>query len=139
MNIIDGDYVASAEDAIKKLKTKRLAPDKSIPVLTTSKIRNLFSMASEIYNDVVNLQDEQLEQNIIDKINYLKIKFLYETGRIDNQAPKYCKYPVRDFVECTKIIDELDNIGESKTRFIKFFHYFEALVAYHKFYGGKDN
>ena len=63
------------------------------------------------------------------RISYLKIHFIYEMGR-DRK--------VRTFGEQAGILRAIDEIGSSKQRFILFNRYMEALVAYHRFYGGKD-
>ena len=38
----------------------------------------------------------------------------------------------------SKILNKIDQIGTSKKKFIEMERYMEALVAYHRFYGGKD-
>lgn len=35
-------------------------------------------------------------------------------------------------------MEYVDEIGSSIDQYEKFAHYIEALVAYHKYYGGKD-
>ena len=37
-----------------------------------------------------------------------------------------------------KILDILKEIQGDKDNFLLFAHYMEALVAFHKFYGGRD-
>ena len=37
-----------------------------------------------------------------------------------------------------EIIDLLKEIGQSKKNYLLFSNYMEALVAFHKFYGGQD-
>ena len=74
---LDGKkYVDSAETVIQALRGNRGG------LLTTSKIRNLLSMISSLYDEV--------------------------------------------------------HIGDSKEKFLLFCKYMEALVAYHRFYGGKE-
>ena len=36
---------------------------------------------SDIYNDVVRVEGEELPQDIVDRIQYLKVQFVYEYGR----------------------------------------------------------
>ena len=43
-----------------------------------------------------------------------------------------------EFVEEADILKCIDEIGNSKSRYLLFNRYMEALIAYHKFYGGKD-
>jgi len=37
------------------------------------------------------------------------------------------------------LLDLLNHMGDSRENFIKFARYMEALVAYHRFHGGRDN
>ena len=120
-------YVEDAEKVFKDWYSTR---DKKI---TTSKIRGLLSGMSDIYNDVVRVQGEELPRDIVDRIQYLKVQFVYEYGRDDKKDG-----PVRRFINESKILNKIDKIGTSKKKFIEMARYMEALVAYHRFYGGKD-
>lgn len=120
-------YVEDAEKVFKDLYSTR---DKKI---TTSKIRGLLSGMSDIYNDVVRVEGEELPQDIVDRIQYLKVQFVYEYGRDDKKDGS-----VRRFINESKILNKIDQIGTSKKKFIEMERYMEALVAYHRFYGGKD-
>ena len=55
------------------------------------------------------------------------MKLIYQSGR----EPK-----VKYFIEKAEIMKEIEAIQGSKKRFLEFSNYMEALVAYHKFYGG---
>ena len=120
-------YVEDAEKVFKDWYSTR---DKKI---TTSKIRGLLSGMSDIYNDVVRVEGEELPQDIVDRIQYLKVQFVYEYGRDDKKDG-----PVRRVINESKILNKIDQIGTSKKKFIEMERYMEALVAYHRFYGGKD-
>lgn len=120
-------YVEDAEKVFKDWYSTR---DKKI---TTSKIRGLLSGISDIYNDVVRVEGEELPQDIVDRIQYLKVQFVYEYGRDDKKDGS-----VRRFINESKILNKIDQIGTSKKKFIEMERYMEALVAYHRFYGGKD-
>ena len=72
----------------------------------------------------------QLETEIVGKIQYFKMRCAYEAGR--DKA-------VADLVEKSNLINYIDNIKDSRDNFITFFHYVEALVAYHRYYGGREN
>lgn len=129
MTLEQGTYVQKAENVIKKLSRK----DKwgnEVGLITTSQIRNLLAMTADIYNEVRLLRDDNLGEDICGRIQYLKVRFLYEAGR----DPK----KMGPFVNEAQIIRCLDEIGTDKGRYILFSRYMEALVAYHKFYGGKD-
>ena len=129
MRLTEDNYVDIAEKAIKKLSGEKNKNGKPIPLVTTSKIRNLLAMTADIYNEVVNSKEETLSSELIGRINYMKIRFIYEAGR----EPK-----VRRIVEEADILSHLDEINGSRKQYILFSHDMEALVAYRKFYGGKD-
>lgn len=126
------DYVKCAENVIKFLKKENFGVVGSKETLSTSKIRNILSSTSEIY-DMVRSQGPEA---VRDKLAYLKVKLIYQSGR----------YPVvKRFVEVSKLIQALDRLDvkyyqqpEEKAMIILFCRYMEALVAYFKYYGGKD-
>lgn len=118
-------YVEKAEERIKSLKVNKNGK----PVLTTTQIRGLLSGISDIYNDVIRLNDDIIPQEIQKRILYLKVQFVYAAGRDTN---------VKDFIEKTGIIGEIDKAITSKKAFLEMERYMEALVAYHRYYGGKD-
>lgn len=122
------NYVEKAENVVKELYFDSNGKMNEKNMITTSKIRKLLSGMSDIYNDVVMSTDE-LPKEITEKIQYLKVQFVYECGRDEK---------VKQFIEKTQIIEYINKIGKSKSNFIKVERYMEALVAYHRFYGGKD-
>ncbi len=129
MQIDENNYVDKAERAIKELKQKKDTRGKEIPIVTTSKIRNLLAMVSDIYNDVVNNKDEKLSNDIVGRIGYMKLRFYYEAGR---------EHSVKGLLEQAKVFDIINEIGDSRSNYILFSRYMEALVAFRKYYGGKD-
>lgn len=129
MQINETNYVDKAEVAIKELKQKTNNKGKTIPMVTTSKIRNLLAMVSDIYNDVNNNKDEQLSNDIVGRINYMKLHFYYEAGR---------ETGVKRLLETANVFDIINEINSSRSNYILFSHYMEALVAFHRFYGGKE-
>lgn len=129
MTIHENDYVDQAEQAIKKLSAKKDQKGRSVSLVTTSKIRNLLAMVSDIYNDVRNVQGEVLSEELIGKINYMKIRFYYEAGR---------EAKVKDLLMTANVFQIIDEIGGKKKNFLLFSRYMEALVAFRKYYGGKD-
>ncbi len=120
------NYVEQAEKVMQDLQ----AAGKGQIKLTTSKIRSILAMVSELYNDTQRLRAETLSDELIGRVQYLKMRVAYEAGRDD---------VVRDFVEMAQLLGEIDRVGRKKERLILFCHYMEALVAYHKFLGGRDN
>ena len=129
MNTINNEnYVDNAERVIMELKEKRDRNGRLIQMVTTSKLRNILSMSAEIYNEVLLLEDETLGQEIKGRIDYLRIRILYEAGR-DGK--------VKDLALGAKLINTIREI-KTKSDYILFYRYMESLVAFHKFYGGKD-
>ena len=49
--------------------------------LTTSKIRNLLSMTNVLYNHARQKKNEVLDEDLQRDIQYLKMRFAYESGR----------------------------------------------------------
>lgn len=86
-------------------------------------------MTASIYNDVVMSQSEKLSSEIVGRINYMKIRFIYEAGR----EPR-----VGDLVKKACLLDHISEIGNSRSQYILFSRYMEALVAYRKYSGIKD-
>ena len=128
MTLTNENYVQKAEKVIGQL-AKNTDRWNNVVMVTTSQLRNLLAMTMDIYNEVRVYREEKLSDEICGRINYLKIRFIYEAGRERN---------VKAFVEEAEILKCLDEIQGSRTRFLLFNHYMEALVAYHKFNGGKD-
>jgi len=125
---LEKDYTQQAERIIKSLK-ESMGP--KFKQFTTSKIRNILAMVNDVYNDVNLNKNEFLSPEIQRRIAYIKVRLVYECGR----EPEI----IRPFVKQAGLLDLLDSIGDNHRRFIDFANYMEALVAYHLFYGGKDN
>lgn len=127
MIIEEGTYVKKAEQVIKQLSQNT---DKrgNVRWITTSKIRNLLAMSADIYNEVL-LSPEKLSDEQSARIDYLRVRFVYEAGRDKD---------VKNFVEKAQILKALEEVRGSRKQYILFNHYMEALVAYHRYYGGRD-
>ncbi len=123
--INSSNYVETAEKVIKSIERN----DKGKILLSTSKIRNILSMISGLYNDVVMLREDKLSAEFVSRIKYIKMRFAYEAGR---------EKTVKDFIDKAQIFKIMDSINDSTDDLILFCNYMEALVAYHKFYGGSD-
>ena len=128
MRLENDTYVQKAEEAMNRLSQNK---DKwgNVRMVTTTQIRNLLAMTADIYNDVRISRDEKLSDEIKSRLNYLKIRFVYEAGRNPD---------VEKFVKETEILECIDEINGSKSRYLMFSRYMEALVAYHRLKGGKD-
>ncbi len=122
-------YVDKAESVIESLqKVNKFSGEKELK-LTTSKIRNILSMVSQLYNDAVRCKETAIDANMQSRVQYLKMRIAYEAGRDKD---------VKEFVEKSEILLIINEIGSSKENLILFCNYMEALVAYHRYLGGKD-
>ena len=99
--------------------------------LTTSKLRKLMEQVNRLYTIAFHSNEDQLNEEFIDELEYLKIKFYYEAGReksVDEFLKKTLMFPIID-----RVIQK-----ESKKFFLDYCKYFEALVAYAKYYQKED-
>lgn len=125
------DVVTEAEKAIKELQYK----DRYNKIdVTTSQIRKFLTAVNVVRNKVdlykaKNKGAEALSKELTAEIKFLKVNLLYQAGRIA---------AVKQFMTVSKLDIVIDGIGDSLARFVKFTKYVEALVAYHKFLGGRD-
>ena len=117
------NFVDLAEQTISNLsKAKK-------KLLTTNKIRNILALVSSIFNKAKVLSSDKLNDELIKALQHLKIKCVYEAGRENT---------VKLFILEANILEHLAEIKGDTTKCLLFCHYMEALVAYHRFYGGKD-
>ncbi len=130
MQINDQNYVDEAEKVIINLKNMKDKNGRTIPMVTTSKLRNLLALTADIYNEIMNQSGDKLSEEVCSRIEYLRVRFLYEAGREPS---------VKSLVEKADILGVLKTIKGSKHNYILFNRYMEALVAFHKFHGGREN
>lgn len=122
------NYVDKAEEVIKLLRVRN-KNGKYMIKITTSKIRNLLSMVTELYNDVIHIPNDELDEEMVQKIQYLRLRIVYEAGRDPS---------VKEFIQKSGILNMVQQIGNKKSTFLLFVNYMEALVAYHRFYSEED-
>ena len=120
--LTDNNYVDKAEKVIKSLNRNKR--DSKLFLLTTSKIRNLLNLTSTLFDE----SKVREYKDLADKIAYLRVQFVYQSGR---------ETSVKDLVKKAEILDILKEIN-NKESLQRFCRYMEALVAYFRFYGGKD-
>ncbi len=114
------DYLEQAESLMQQKSRS----------ITTSKIRRIYSLVTEIYNEERLRTDEELSADSISAVAMMRVRIAYEAGR----DPK-----VKDFVIDAHLLDYLKGIGTKRKAFLEFTQYMEALIAYHKFFGGREN
>ena len=103
--------------------------------LTTSKIRNILMMVSDLYNEAIRNKDEKLNEDIVSRTKYMKMRLVYEIGRDKSNGKRF---GVEEFARKAHLIEIIDSIGDKRENLILFCNYMEALVSYHKYYGGRD-
>ena len=104
--------------------------------LKTNQIRKFLAAVNTLTNkvEVYRAQNggaKELSAALGEQVKYLKVKFAYQAGRERTGT-------VRELGEKGKIKERIDRIGLSVERYERFARFIEALVAYHKFHGGKD-
>lgn len=125
MELTNINYVDRAEEVILKLKEE----GKGRIRLTTSQIRNILTITSTIYDNAKRKKGPLDEEELM-SVQLLRTKFVYESGRDKN---------VEQFIQIADLINLIKSVGDSREKLILFCKYMEALVAYHRFEGGKDS
>ena len=131
------DIVAEAEQVMRELSCKDEMGNTTI-ALKTSQIRKFLTAVTLLSNRIAleqakNGQGTELSDKLANEVKYLKIKIAYQAGR-DNTREK----AVKNFFQKAGLSERIDRIGMDVEKFRQFARYVEALVAYHKFYGGSD-
>lgn len=97
----------------------------NFPKLTMTKLRGIYGLIMNVYTRINVPEDFEKYKS---EIQYLKVKMAYEAGR---------ELSVKDFLDKTFLMHALDYVT-SYDEFVLYCRYAESLVAYFKFYGGKD-
>lgn len=120
------DIVAEADEVIKSLLSYN-------NLLTTSQIRKFLTAVNSVRNkvDLYRMQSDAktLNSELAMEVKFLKVSILYQAGR-DNKVKAFC--------EKSSLPGMIEWIGNDIKKFEKFCKYVEALIAFHKFNGGKD-
>lgn len=125
MKLTNDNYVELAEKTIGVMKAEKERNFRT-ELVSTTKIRGLLAMLADIYNEIQDMPDEVMNEHIRSRIDYLRIRFVYEAGKEET---------VKKFVNDANLLDYLKAINGKRSEFILFYHYMEALVAYFKFNG----
>lgn len=122
------EYVDEAERVMQSL----LKPDyKGNPAfdVTTSQIRKILSLITDILNDENLRRDENLSEESYQKLQMARVRIAYDAGR---------EQKVKTFVEKSGLLSYIKGVGKSRAEFIRFARYVESLVAWHRYLGGRD-
>lgn len=129
-NIVD-----KAELAIKSIgKPDKNNPNKLYIKLKTNQIRKILTAVNILKNKVdiykiAKSKEKKLDEELQMEIEFLRVNMSYQAGR-DNL--------VREFIEKADLLNMVKDINGDIKAFEKFCRYIEALVAFHKFYGGQE-
>lgn len=129
----DANYVNALNDRANAIG-KRIKE-----TVTTSQIRGIFSLVREIEQDTLSYAAEApLSAQVERRLSMLRPKLAYQVGRVEGQmhAPK----KVQMQALATILTSAIDTVLELRTvgAFRNFVDFFEAILAYHKYYGGQD-
>ena len=102
--------------------------------LTTSQIRKFLTAVNVVRNKVdlyiaQNKYADELSIELAAEVKFLKVNLLYQAGRAK---------AVKDFMEISNLAAIIGDVDKNIKKFQRLCKYVEALVAYHKFMGGKD-
>lgn len=120
---VPNDYVEQAEKAMRELIKQSGKP------VTTTKIRNLFSLVVDICSEEELRAENTLQDKSVARLKRMYVRVVYESGRDD---------ATKRFVETVELLEYLKDIGNDREKLIRFTRYMEALVAFHRYLGGKE-
>jgi CRISPR-associated protein Csm2 len=113
-----------ADEANKRIDAYKNTNNGKMKV-TTSKLRKMYAQITNVYTRVTT--PDRFEE-AKGEIQYLKVKMAYESGRDKDVA---------DFLNATLLLRLLDFVN-SFEKFQLYCRYAESVVAYFKYYGGRD-
>ena len=128
-NFFTGDYVADAEKMVNDNKPR-------FTELTTTKMMSFLTLVNSLNNNLLlekaNMSsgeaNDAFSEAQQEQFYAIKVRMVFETRDLD----------VKFFLEQTELLNGLDHIASSKAKFKRYVRYLEALVAYHRYYGGKE-
>lgn len=126
-SFVPDNYVEHAEEVMRKLL--KYNPDRKWRPVTTTKIRNLFSLVVDICEEEEQRKESTLRDESIARLKRMYVRAVYEFGRDP---------ATREFIEMSGLLEYLKNIQADRDKFIRFTRYMEALVAFHRYLGGRE-
>ena len=139
--ITEENYLDHAEKVIQELQAENA-------MITTSQIRNILANISDIYNVVQRAKHSgDLPSEVRSKIRELTMHCYYAAGREEKVKKFFLRSSLfmnlKGILEASsetnkEMPETLRNVGE-KERFLLLHKYMESLVAFQRFYGGKDS
>lgn len=136
------NYVDRADKVMRAL-SEEAQKSYGSKMVTTSQIRKFLTAVNRVNGKIDQFKNGnqssasgRIPEDLQMEIKFLKVKLAYQIGRADSGRNR--ANPVKEFADKSGLIGEIDKIGDSLERYENFARYVEALVAFHKFYGGKD-
>lgn len=119
------NYADLAEAAMLDITEDNRRERNSSRQLTTTKLRKIYG---QILNTYARIDEPSAFERYRSELQYLKVRMAYEAGR---------EQSVKRFLEKTGLMRAIDAV-QSYEQFNLYCRYAESLVAYFKFYGGRD-
>lgn len=118
----------------KNLKADQRTGERKSAV-STSQLRKVLSAANILQNNLYKDTNEsdQLSPEFASQVKYLKARLAYQIGRARENRNTQDSIPVLD-----ALMKEVDAVGNDRKKFDDFGRLIESVVAYHKYYGGKE-
>ena len=125
----------SSDDAAKLLIeiANKLGAELKQLGFTTSQIRNVFGVVRSLDQRVRADSAEQLADDVYRELLMLKPKLAYQKARAST----------RDATSAADLLKQvfdtaIDTIGRNRVYFERFMDFFEAILAYHRYHGGRN-
>ena len=117
MRINEKNYVDKAEKVISDLAEESKVKNRGrVNIVTTSKLRNLLAMTADIYNQVLLYPSERLDDELLGRIEYLRVRVMYECCLLYTSLPmkKYLEDAGVDFQFNTEVTNVIFDIHDGK-------------------------
>lgn len=142
----ENDKVELARSVMEAL-AQRKDGDGKPDMITTSQVRKFLTAVNTVTGKIEQYQNEHggektISQELAAQVKFLKVKLAYQIGRADKKSKDIRKASdyekINDFEKKADLMGAIDSIGVDAEKYREFARYIEALVAFHKYYGGKD-
>ncbi len=100
-----------------------------------SQIRNIFGYVKNIEINIKKDTNKELSKKTILKLKLLSPKMAYAIGRKKDKRIKKALEILKIFFD--RCIEEIEK-DPTKEKFQRFVNFFEAILSYHKYYGGQN-
>lgn len=120
------NFADMAEKVIKAIK----ASEEEKNIVTSTQLRQFVPLINQIIFDNKG-RTGSLSANELGQVQYLKTRFVYAAGRDDKVKTFLLKADILAFIDTMIQRRQKEDVDI-------FAKYYESLIAFHKFYGGKD-